>query len=553
MLMFYVLPAGTPSTNLAVYYFAFNIIYNMFFSISSIPHQAMSPDISANYDDRLSLSTSRSIFSFVGMLGLVIWAFFVVGYIVPAIQSILLAGVPSIAPVSAPVEAQTNTTSPIAAVAPVDPAPVTNDTAPIGAPLFDNGAAQVKQFTHQLIAAFPSGSILIFGVFCMIATRKYMSSGDLEEEVPDVDESGRPTHLRFCRILGHLICMRSFVIVCLMYTFVGTAIAVTQSVLPLFILYSIGLPNGLQRFTEVTIAITAAMILTIIFVSRVGHRFEKRTLFNFGAILSVLVYAGYYFVPGIDNTDPLVLRYGIYVFGVFSGIGQALAYTLPNAMMSDVTDEALLIMHEKHEGMMFSLMETLQSFLQASTMWVIGLILDRYGYTQTGAQQPYDVRQIIRYMFCFVPLASFGVVWLLSFLYPITREKHKDILKRIRHLEKESGETPRLRSAPSARVMASKNILTATMARPNFEDKEEEHLAGVIVDNGAAPQPAEMEHLPQVQESSEEAPATPRKDNAAIILEEPNGESAETTNESQEQTSGSSSSSSEEDSSGSDE
>jgi hypothetical protein len=212
-------------------------------------------------------------------------------------------------------------------------------------------------------------------------------------------------------------------------------------------------------------------------------------------------------------------------------------------MMSDVTDEALLLMHEKHEGMMFSLMETLQSFLQASTMWVIGLILDRYGYTQTGAQQPYDVRQIIRYMFCFVPLVSFGVVWLLSFLYPITREKHKIILKRIRQLEKQSGDTPRLRSAPSARVMASKNILTATMARPNFEDKEEEDLAGVIVDSGAAPQPAEMEQIPQVQESSEEAPATARKDNTAVNLEEPNGESAETTNESQEQTSGSASSS----------
>jgi Na+/melibiose symporter-like transporter len=81
MLMFYVLPAGTPAVNLAVYYFAFNIIYNMFFSISSIPHRAMSPDIAANYDDRLSLSTSRSIFSFIGMLGLVIWAFFVVGYV----------------------------------------------------------------------------------------------------------------------------------------------------------------------------------------------------------------------------------------------------------------------------------------------------------------------------------------------------------------------------------------------------------------------------------------------------------------------------------------
>lgn len=92
--MFYVLPDGRSSTELAVYYFAFNIIYNVFFSFVSIPHQAMSPDITENYDERLALSTSRGTFSFVGMLGLVIWAFVVVGFVTPPHFSAITRSLP---------------------------------------------------------------------------------------------------------------------------------------------------------------------------------------------------------------------------------------------------------------------------------------------------------------------------------------------------------------------------------------------------------------------------------------------------------------------------
>jgi Na+/melibiose symporter-like transporter len=49
---------------------------------------------------------------------------------------------------------------------------------------------------------------------------------------------------------------------------------------------------------KVTICIMAAMVLTILFVTKFGSRFEKRTLFNFGAILSALTYVGFYFCPG---------------------------------------------------------------------------------------------------------------------------------------------------------------------------------------------------------------------------------------------------------------
>ena len=89
------------------------------------------------------------------------------------------------------------------------------------------------------------------------------------------------------------------------------------------------------------------MVLTIIVLSRIARRFEKRTLFNFGCILSMLCYLGYFFIPGkfflitliiiflflspnkctivirlgVDATDPLVLRYGVFLMSGFIGIG----------------------------------------------------------------------------------------------------------------------------------------------------------------------------------------------------------------------------------------
>jgi Na+/melibiose symporter-like transporter len=57
--------------------------------------------------------------------------------------------------------------------------------------------------------------------------------------------------------------------------------------------------------------------------------------------------------------------------GIFSGVGQALTYTLPNAMMSDVTDLALLRTKRKQEGLMFSAMEIVQSLLQVCVTEVL--------------------------------------------------------------------------------------------------------------------------------------------------------------------------------------
>jgi len=78
-------------------------------------------------------------------------------------------------------------------------------------------------------------------------------------------------------------------------------------------------------------------------------------------------------------------------------------------MMADVTDLALVRLEEQHEGLMFSLMETVQSLLQASTMWILGLVLEDAGYVTDGSAQPEHVRKMIRYLYCFIPLGTYFV------------------------------------------------------------------------------------------------------------------------------------------------
>jgi len=62
-----------------------------------------------------------------------------------------------------------------------------------------------------------------------------------------------------------------------------------------------------------------------------------------------------------------------------AGFTNALIFTIPNSMMADVTDVALLRSKAKQEGIMFSSMETLQSIIQAAVGFVVFWRLDQIG------------------------------------------------------------------------------------------------------------------------------------------------------------------------------
>jgi len=321
------------------YYFCALIVYNILFPATSIPHQALSPELSGNYDTRMKLSTSRSSFSFVGMLSVVVYAFLVVRYLFPTdteIQS-LAPSTPdapaAIIPLAPDVPVAGNNTNPIAV--------------PLGTPLLpplasfpSNGSLELA---HMVIAAWPAAAVLLGGAITVGMVELVTPATPVEEQGLDAeeDEDDRLTIVKqgnFCIKMCRIFAIPAFDMVVAMFSLCSTAIAITGSLLPLYIVTTIGFE--FETFTLVTIALTGTMVLTIIVLSRIAYRFEKKTLFNFGCILCILCSIGFYFVPGttlppdkllprlthsailgVDNTDPFVLRYGVYIMAGFVGIG----------------------------------------------------------------------------------------------------------------------------------------------------------------------------------------------------------------------------------------
>jgi Na+/melibiose symporter-like transporter len=58
-------PQSWPSEGRTAYYFLAVFLYNFVITVVNIPHSALAPDMTSDYDSRMKLSSSRSVFSFL--------------------------------------------------------------------------------------------------------------------------------------------------------------------------------------------------------------------------------------------------------------------------------------------------------------------------------------------------------------------------------------------------------------------------------------------------------------------------------------------------------
>src|SRR5687767_5233880 len=142
-----------------------------------------------------------------------------------------------------------------------------------------------------------------------------------------MEEDARPSSN--CRKLGQLSRIPPFVLVVLMYTFAQLVNSVVQSLLPLYVVHVVGFE--LEYFSLLLIVQMAMMVTTVIVLSRISRKFEKRTFFNVGCFVYAMASVAYFFIPSAGTSADWA-RYLIYPSAGFVGIAQALTFTMPNAM-----------------------------------------------------------------------------------------------------------------------------------------------------------------------------------------------------------------------------
>lgn len=208
------------------------------------------------------------------------------------------------------------------------------------------------------------------------------------------------------------------------YLFSWAAAQITATILPYFVVNWMGMPE--QNFTFVAIAVQGTALLMTFIWSPICQRVGKKTVYFLGIPLWILAQVGLFFLqPGQES-----LLYGL---AVLAGIGISTVYLIPLAMLPDVIDLDELKTGQRREGIFYGFVAQLLKLGIALSLFLVGKSLDWAGFISTHSGeavpiQPDSALFAIRLMMAPIPALILLCGLVLAYFYPLSREKHAEIL-----------------------------------------------------------------------------------------------------------------------------
>jgi sugar (glycoside-pentoside-hexuronide) transporter len=133
---------------------------------------------------------------------------------------------------------------------------------------------------------------------------------------------------------------------------------------------------------------------------------------------------------GMALVQPEWPRWIVLAYVPLVGIGFAVVDVMPWSMLGEVIDQDDLLSGERREGLYNGMFGFLRKLGGAIGVFLVMGVLDLLGY-EKGEQQSETARQAIRWMTAAAPAAFLLVgVWLARD-YPLTRERHRQILEQL--------------------------------------------------------------------------------------------------------------------------
>ncbi|MFQ3613694.1 MAG: MFS transporter, partial [Cyanobacteriota bacterium] len=213
----------------------------------------------------------------------------------------------------------------------------------------------------------------------------------------------------------------------------------TATIIPYFIVFWMGLPEVWISLT--VLAVQGIAVLTLFMWTRLSAHLGKRTMYLIGAGFWLISQAGLFFLqPG---------QQGIMIgLALIAGVGvSATAYLGPWSMIPDVIDLDELETGERREGIFYAFMVLLQKVGLALGLFFVGQALDLAGFISSVAGeappiQPESALLAIRFAIGPLPAVSLVGGILLVWFYPITRQRHQQILAQLEEKRQKSHLNP---------------------------------------------------------------------------------------------------------------
>ncbi|MGB5959178.1 MAG: MFS transporter [Coleofasciculaceae cyanobacterium] len=299
----------------------------------------------------------------------------------------------------------------------------------IGASLLSLTLAQVifAYIKHPsqkyLILGALSGIIAMLAVFiCVWGTYKRYKSIQ-KQRIPVSNQSFIPIKQQL------QIALSNFPFLCVVgiYLCSWLGLQLTAAILPYFVINWMHLPD--QHFTQTALAVQGTALTMIFFWSAVTQKVGKKAVYCMGIPLTICALIGLYFL------QPHQVKL-MYTLAVMVGIGLSTAYLIPWSMLPDVLDLDELNTGQRREGLFCALILQFQKIALAIALFLVGKILAWAGFIstisgQSLATQPESAMMAIRLLIGPVPalVLFFGLV--CAYFYPITRDRHGEILLKL--------------------------------------------------------------------------------------------------------------------------
>jgi len=263
--------------------------------------------------------------------------------------------------------------------------------------------------TGYLVAGAVVGTLIALPfLWCFLGTR--------ERYEPDPEAK----ELSLGEQIGYVFRNRPYLFVVGIYMFSWLAVQVTSAVLTFYITFWLRRPDLITTFL---LAVQGSALAFLFVWSAVSRRIGKKAVYLVGSVIWIAVQAFLFFLQPEQITLAIILA-------VIAGAGVATAYLVPWSMMPDVIELDELETGQRREGMFYGFMVLLQKLGLAVGLFLVGLGLQVAGFNENlpADLQPDSARLAIRLMIGPVPTLILICGMLLTWFYPITREKHEQTL-----------------------------------------------------------------------------------------------------------------------------
>ncbi len=267
--------------------------------------------------------------------------------------------------------------------------------------------------------------------WCFLGTRKRVLSGN--SVVNNQDDSD---NIPLAEQIKIALSNRPFLLVIGIYLCSWLGVQLTASILPYFVVNWMQMPEA--TFPQVAIAVQGTALVMLFVWSSVSKRYGKKSVYFMGMGVWIIAQAGLFFLqPGQVGL--------MYILAILAGCGVSTAYLVPWSMIPDVIDLDELNTGQRREGVFYSFMVLLQKIGLAVGLFLVGQALSFAGFLSTVPGQPAPIQPdsamlAIRFAIGPLPTIILMIGMIFTFLYPITKEVHANILLQLS--EKRKNENP---------------------------------------------------------------------------------------------------------------